>query len=187
MSKVKQLSCVTCWKILLETLCLLPSHVVCMTCRSTIRTAACQKERFKQTRRSLVQKLHAVAGGVSQPSSSSLLNATAETPPRHNPPSNRPKPPEKRTIPSPLVQTGVSPLLKRHVPGVSASPQKELLVSSRRVKVQGSARRELFEHDLSAAPLQPSRIPVLSVRPRGQATSEMSALMHKVHALSHTV
>ncbi len=39
----------------------LRSNVVCKTCRSSVQTAARQKQRFEQTRRSLVEQLHTVA------------------------------------------------------------------------------------------------------------------------------
>ena len=80
------------------------SEFVCKSCNRNIITAAKQKERFENSRKELVEKLHGVSASSVLPYSTQTAEGMVKTPPHHS---------DKRPRPSPLARTGVSPLAKR--------------------------------------------------------------------------
>ena len=92
---------------LLARLC---SEFVCKSCYHSMITAAKQKERFENSRKELVEKLHGVSASSVLPCSTQTEEGTVKTLPRRPCPSHS----DKRPRPSvPVGKNWISPLVKR--------------------------------------------------------------------------
>ena len=133
------------------------------SCNRSIITAAKQKERFENSGKELVEKLHGVPASSVLPCMTQRAEGTVKTPPRRPRPSQRHS--DKRPRPSPLARTGVSPLAKRPL---SDATNPSLAVSQNRIQPvkpaqvhlttrSRVARRELFPFATSTSlPMSPT-------------------------------
>ena len=142
----------------------LPARLCSEVCKSSNRsiiTAAMQKERFENSRKELVEKLHGVPASV-LPCSTQRAEGTVKTRPRRTRPSHS----DKQPRPSPLARTGVSPLAKRPL---SDAMNPSLAVAQNRIQPVKPAqvhfttrsrvdRRELFPFaTCTSLPMSPTK------------------------------